>query len=324
MQELISVIVPVYKVEEYLKKCVESIQKQTYENLEILLIDDGSPDNSGKICDEYAKKDKRIKVIHKENGGLSDARNAGIDVATGEYITFVDSDDFISDDYIEYMYKMIIEAKVKLAICGVKQIWKNTQIEEEHKNTEILTSKGVFENILLDKGIEISAYAKLYHRDLWKEYRFPKGKVYEDTGIIYKIIEQAKDIVYGDKKCYYYVARHGSISKQAGFNKNEEDYIVHTNEMLKFIKEKYPELENAINRFTVYAKFRILRMLVFTKPRKREMEKEYIAQIKKYQKEVFKDKRTPRRDKIAIILLNLGLPVFKITWNIYCKLTGRI
>lgn len=325
MEDLISVIIPVYKVEEYLEKCVESIRNQTYTNLEILLVDDGSPDHCGNMCDEYAKQDERIKVIHKENGGLSDARNAGIEVAKGEYIAFVDSDDFVSLDYIEYMYKMLIEGKAKLAICGVKEIWKHTTIEKEpYAEAKILTPKETFENFLFAKGIEICAYAKLYHKDLWKEHRFPKGKVYEDTAIMYHIIEEAKTIVYGEKDCYYYIARVGSISKQPGFNKNEEDYIKHTDKMLTFLKGNYPELEEAINRFYVYAKFRILRMLIFTKPRNKQMEKEYVAEIKKYQKQVLKCKDTPKRDKIAIVLLNLGLPIFKITWTIYCKKTGRI
>ena len=325
MKDLISVIIPVYKVEKYLERCVESIQNQTYQNLEIILVDDGSPDNCGKMCDEYAKKDGRIKVIHKENGGLSDARNAGIDIATGEYIAFVDSDDFVSNDYIEYMYQMLIENDAKLAISGVMIIWKDTPITAGiHTNTQVLTPKETFENLLFAKGIEISAYGKLYHKSLWEENRFPKGKVYEDIAIMYKIIEDAKKIVYGDKKCYYYIARVGSISKQPGFNKNEEDYIVHTEQMLRFIEEKYPELQTAIYRFEVYAKFRILRMLIYTEPRNKNMEKEYVANIKKYRKQVFFCNQTPKRDKIAIILLSFGLPVFKVTWNLYCKHTGRV
>ena len=110
LQPLISVIVPCYNVEEYLPKCIESILNQTYRNLEILLVDDGSPDNCGRICDEYAAKDSRIRIIHKKNGGLSDARNAALDVMTGEYVTFIDSDDYVSDDYVEYLYKIIKES----------------------------------------------------------------------------------------------------------------------------------------------------------------------------------------------------------------------
>ena len=113
-KEVISIVVPIYKVEKYIKKCIDSIIEQTYKNLEIILVDDGSPDGCAKICDEYAKKDKRIKAIHKENGGLSDARNVGIDISTGKYICFVDSDDYIENNYIELLYKCIVENLVSI------------------------------------------------------------------------------------------------------------------------------------------------------------------------------------------------------------------
>ena len=167
-------------------------------------------------------------------------------------------------------------------------------------------------------------HGKLYEKTLFEDIKFPKGKVYEDTAIMYKLFEKAKILSFGNKKCYYYIARCDSISKSKGFNKKEEDYIENTNQMLKYIKNKYPELEKAVNRFYVYANFRILRMLIFTKPRNKKMEKEISKEIKKYKKDVFKDKKTPKRDKIAILTLNFGLPIFKITWNMYCIITGRI
>ena len=325
-KDLISVIIPIYKVEEYLDRCVQSVRKQTYKNLEIILVDDGSPDNCCTMCDNYASQDKRVKVIHKENGGLSDARNAGIEIATGEYLTFIDSDDYVSLDYIEYMYKLIQHGKSLLSICGVKDIWKNTKIDQNNSVIkEInLSSSEAFKNLLFDKGIEICAYAKLYHKSLWENIRFPKGKVYEDTAIMYKIFDEAKKISFGNKKCYYYIARIGSISKQQGYNKNEEDYIIHTTQMLEYIEKKYPELKTAVHRFDLYSKFRILRMLIFTKPRNIEMEKFCIDAIKKNKKEVFFCKDTPKRDKVAILLLNLGLSTFKYTWTLYCQFTGRI
>lgn len=325
MNEVVSVIIPIYKVEKYLPRCVDSIINQTYQNLEIILVDDGSPDNCGKMCDEYAKKDERIKVIHKQNGGLSDARNVGIEEATGKYIAFVDSDDFVTKDYIEYMYDMIAKYDSNLAISGVQVVWKSDEIIEKPGTKIIkLSSEDTFKNLLFGQGIDVCAYAKLYRMELFKDIKFPKGKVYEDTAIMYKIIEKAEKIVYGDKKNYYYIARAGSISKQTGFNKNEEDYIKHTSEMLNYIESNYPKLTTAVHRFDIYAKFRILRMLMVTKPRNKQMEKEYILGIKKYQKDVLKCQETPKRDKMAIILLNLGLPIFKITWTIYCKFTNRI
>ena len=328
MQDLISVIIPIYKVEDYLEKCIDSVINQTYKNLEIILVNDGSPDNCKQICEKYKEDDERIVIINKENGGLSDARNAGIDIAKGKYIAFIDSDDYVSEDYIKYLYSLINEYSAKMSICRVKEVWTNTRNEELQKDekltSKLLNSKETFYNLLFDKGVEVCAYAKLYSRELFNNIRFPKGKVYEDTAIMYKIIKNAKQIAYGDKKCYYYVAREGSISKHPEFNKNEMDYIEHTSQMLDYIEKRYPNLKSAIHRFDVYAKFRVLKMLIFTKPRNRQMEKEYVKEIKKNQKEVFKLKETPRKDKIAIILLNLGLPVFKFSWMIYRKLTGRI
>ena len=325
MEDLITVIIPIYKVEEYLEKCLDSVINQTYTNLEIILVDDGSPDNCGNICDKYAKKDERIKVIHKENGGLSDARNVGIKNANGKYITFVDSDDYITKDYVGYLYSLIKEYNVKLAICGIKTIWKETKkSKSEREKVECLDTKEAFKNMLFARGIEVAAYGKLYLTELWNGLEFPKGKAYEDTAVTYKLIEKSKKIAYGSKNCYYYVARVGSISKQQQFNKNEEDYIRHTQEMLKYIKEKYPELEDATDRFEIYSKFRILRILLFTKPRNKQMEKDIILEIKQKQKNVLSCKNTPIRDKIAIIALNIGLPVFKSFWCVYRKFTGRI
>ena len=128
MEELISVVVPVYNVEKYIDKCINSIINQTYKNLEIILVDDGSPDNCGNICDEYAKKDNRIIVIHKENGGLSDARNTGIEVSKGKYITFIDSDDYISDNYVSFLYNLIIEYKADISIGKHYVLYENGEI----------------------------------------------------------------------------------------------------------------------------------------------------------------------------------------------------
>ena len=325
MKELITIIVPIYKVEEYIDKCINSILNQTYKNLEIILVDDGSPDRCGSICDEYAKKDNRIVVIHKENGGLSDARNAGIEKAHGKYISFIDSDDFVTADYIEYMYRMLKKENVKLAVCGIQVVWKKTKMKQDNKlNCYKYTAEEAFNNLLWSKGIEISAYGKLYDRELWEKNKFPKGKVYEDTYVMYKIFEEAKNLVYGEKKSYFYIARKGSISKQKGFNKNEEDYILHTKIMLDYIEKKYPNLNIAVKRYGMYARFRILRMLVFTKPRNRKLEIKIKNWIERNYKEILNNSNTPLRDKIAIVSLRIGIPFFKLMWALYTKVTGRI
>lgn len=327
-KELISIVIPVYKVELYLEKCIESIINQTYKNLEIIIVDDGSPDNCPQICDEYSKKDKRIKVIHKENGGLSDARNAGIDIATGKYIAFVDSDDYVSDDYVEYMYRLIKKYKTQIATCETEVVnaEKNKLIKPSkfEENIEVFSKRDLFYNILFAKKVDVSAYSKLYETALFKDIRYPKGVVYEDTATTYKLIEKCNKIVTGNKKCYYYCLRYGSISKMDGFNPNEYDYIKNTNEMLEYLQKNYPDLQEGIDRFDLYANFRILRLLLFTKPRNKEMEQKVFKKIKEKRMKVLKYKDTPRRDKIAIILSFFGIPAIKISWKIYRKVTNRI
>ena len=328
-KDLISVVIPVYKVEEYIKRCIDSIITQTYENLEIILVDDGSPDNCPKICDEYAKKDKRVKVIHKENGGLSDARNAGIDIASGKYITFVDSDDYVTSDYVEYMYNILKKYDSQMATCQTLRVnSKDTEIKKIANNfqeeIELMTARDLFYNILFAKKSDVSAYSKLYKIELFDEIRYPKGVVYEDTATTYKLIEKCDKISVGNKECYLYCARPGSISKMKGFNKNEVDYIRNTDEMLKHLKNKYPDLEKAIKRYELYSNFRILRLLIFTKPRDKEMEKEIFQKIKTNRREVFSYQDTPKRDKFAIVLSLFGIKLFKISWLLYCKVTKRI
>ena len=195
MEDLITVVVPIYKVEKYLEKCIDSIIKQTYENLEIILVDDGSPDKCPQICDEYAKKDSRIKVIHKKNGGLSDARNAGIDIAKGEYITFVDSDDYIEKDYVEVLYDSIKENDSDMAIGSHKVIYENgTILNKETGEKSVLDAKTVLERILYDENIDLSAWAKLYKTELFEEIRYPKGRVFEDAATTYKLVDKSKKI----------------------------------------------------------------------------------------------------------------------------------
>ena len=326
-EDLISIVIPVYKVEKYLEKCVESVINQTYKNLEILLVNDGSPDNCPKICDEYAQKDNRIKVIHKENGGLSDARNAGIDVATGKYITFIDSDDYISNDYVEYMYNLAQKHNAQIATCEFEIVYLEDELKNDSEyieDIEVLTPRDFFYNMLFAKRSDVTACAKLYEIGLFKEIRYPKGVVYEDTATTYKLIEKCNKIATGNKKCYFYFTRPNSISKISGFNSNELDYIKNTNEMLDYLKNKYPDLEQAIDRFDLYANFRILRLLLFTKPRNKKMEKEIFEKIKNKRMKVLKYKDTPKRDKMAIVLSFFGLSIFKFSWLIYSKMTNRI
>ena len=217
--DLISVIVPVYKVEEYLDRCVESIVNQTYMNLEIILVDDGSPDDCPQMCDDWAKKDNRIKVIHKENGGLSDARNTGLDIAQGEYIGFVDSDDYIHPKMYELLYKSIVSNNADMSIC-------DTRIVDEDGNSIInknlfspfvqknISGKTVLEQKLFEKeGWKwIVVWPKLYTKCLFENVRFPNGKINEDEFIAQDIFVNCANLVCVNEQLYCYVQRSGSIT----------------------------------------------------------------------------------------------------------------
>ena len=215
--EKVSVIIPVYKVEQYLDRCVESVLHQSYTNLEILLVDDGSPDRCGTMCDEWVKNDPRIRVIHKENGGLSDARNTGIDAATGAYVTFVDSDDYIATDMLRHLMEAVIANGADMGICNVSLVDDEGQdLSPEGRplpiKNEVLTGMDVICRLHEPGGWGYHiACGKLYRKDLFAEIRFPKGRFCEDVSVSHQILGQCGRVACIRAFDYYYVQRTGSI-----------------------------------------------------------------------------------------------------------------
>ena len=226
-KDLISVIVPVYNVQAFLPQCVESIINQTYKNLEIILVDDGTPDESGKICDEYQKKDARIKVIHKQNGGLSDARNAGIEIAQGNYICFIDSDDLIHKDYIKCQYEQIVATNSDVSICLFDNFFEETEIKDfEVVNPEIqeLDKHNLTLKLFEKNNIHyICAWSKIYKRSLFETLRFDVGRLHEDEFIVYKIFDLCKKAVVVNVPLYLYRQRQGSITKASAYKQKNLD-----------------------------------------------------------------------------------------------------
>lgn len=209
----ISVIVPVYKVEKYIRKCVESILAQTFTDFELWLVDDGSPDNCGNICDEYAQKDARVKVIHKENGGLSDARNTALDVMNGKYVFFVDSDDWISKDALEIMHSALERTGAKVATGNIVSKY------EDGRET-VLYAPTQHERILLGDEMlttlhQPCACNRLYDAELFQTLRYPVGRLYEDAFTYHKILAQIDKMVLVGRNTYYYLIRGGSIMNSA-------------------------------------------------------------------------------------------------------------
>ena len=248
-KDLISVIVPVYKVEKYLEKCIESVLKQTYTNLQIILVDDGSPDNCGKICDEYAKKDSRIEVIHKANGGLSDARNVGISKAKGRYIGFVDSDDYIKEDMYEILLNLIKKYDADVSICNLYDVIDGNEcIRNKENGIREYSRLDILKKVLLDKNIQSYAWNKLYEKELFDEIKYPIGKKYEDIGTTFYLFEKCNKIVVTSEPEYYYLKRADSLVN----NVTESTILDYTEIIIQryiYIKQNIKELRKYNNYY---------------------------------------------------------------------------
>lgn len=209
---IISIIVPVYNIDKYISKCIDSLLFQSFKDIEIILVDDGSIDLSGKICDEYALKDNRIKVIHKENDGLSSARNTGLALAKGEYIGFVDGDDWVKDDTFEFLYKTLITHDADISVCGHFIVDGDT-VESIRNNGDIkiLNHVEALSAILLDDEINSFAWDKLYKRELFADLLYPVGRRFEDIAFTYLLFNRSNRVVQANVSKYYYVRRSGSI-----------------------------------------------------------------------------------------------------------------
>ncbi len=260
--ELISIIVPIYNVENYLQKCVESILNQTYHNIEIILVDDGSTDNSKVLCDALAEKNLCIKVVHKKNGGLSSARNAGISAADGKYLGFIDSDDYIEKEMFSVLYEAIRRTGKDIACCG-----RVVDIFGEYSNREFTLEKekiysrneAIKEVLYLEK-IDVSACDKLYKRRLFNRIKYPEGRISEDAAVIFDLLELSNGVVHVGKAFYHYVFRNNSITKSQYSNK-KQDVLYNLEETRKFIINNHPELIRDCNIYcTISASALILDM----------------------------------------------------------------
>lgn len=217
-EPLISVIVPIYKVERYLAKCVRSILNQTYRNLEVILVDDGSPDGCGAICDQFAQEDSRVRVIHKENGGLSDARNAGIDIATGDYFSFIDSDDWLDGNAYEAMLAVAEKYNAKLVCAGrydEDETTGQSQVGLCPEKEEFVPGKELVHRIFRWDHLDSAAWDKLYARELFQQIRYPVGRVVEDVPTTYRLVLLAGGGAMLPRPVYHYLHRENSITSAA-------------------------------------------------------------------------------------------------------------
>lgn len=259
-KELISVIVPVYQVEKYLVRCLESVVNQTYKNLEIILVDDGSTDASGEICDEYAEKDDRIKVIHKENGGLSSARNAGLDIAQGEYIAFVDSDDWIAPDMYQCLYQLLIlHPECQIAECGVIRATDNSKclVHHLHKYT-VLDKDGMFNYFFRVKGeaSNTGVWKYLIRREILSGFSFVIT-LNEDVEANYEFFNRATHMIRTNQKYYYYYVNKSGITKSQ-FSEKDLDYLKVWDRILERTRKENSEYEKLAEFYRSRANYTML------------------------------------------------------------------
>lgn len=241
---VISIIIPVYNIEKYLDQCMESVVGQTYSHIEIILVDDGSTDGSGELCDEWGKRDNRIRVYHKKNGGASRARNLGLKEARGEYIGFVDGDDYIAEDMYECLID-VMEDGVDISCCGTAIIYPakmrmQVEVYGEMQNPFFLTSREAIKELLLLRGLHYGVCDKLYRRKLFENVRFPEGKTCEDYPVSYEVVKKSRRIVNTGKVKYFYRYRENSTSKKP-FRISRMRYVLFTRDILRNVINDYPE-----------------------------------------------------------------------------------
>ena len=315
---LISVILPVFNMQAFLPRCMETLLKQTYTNLEFVLVDDGSGEECARLCDSYSELDERIKVYHKLNGGLSDARNYGLQQAGGEYISFADPDDCADTDYIAYLFQLIQDYRTPMAICMHRVVFADGRVNDYGgEGSEVLDSKTCLERMLYHERIDTSACMKLYHRSLFEGVNYPKGKQFEDIGTTYQLILRSGKVAVGYASKYSYFMRGDSITNCA-YNPHKLDLLEMTDRMAADVVSVYPDLADAALRRRVYARFSTLNQLLETDLD--DLKQEQIQFIKKYRKELLLRKRTPKRDKAAILFLMFGLKSYSLMWKYYQKL----
>lgn len=315
---LISVIVPCYMVEKYLDLCINSIIGQTYTNLEIILVDDGSTDQSGVICDNYAAKDNRIKVIHKKNGGLSDARNVAIDICQGEYITFIDSDDTVSKDHIETLYSLIEKYQCKLSVGQWQTYKEGTKLKiEQPRKKEILykTPQEAVTAMFYQEEFDNAACVKLYHRSLFDGIRFPKGLLFEDDYTVYQLLFRSDKVAYSNHITYYYLLRADSIEGSTFSEKKMNSALA----IFKSMEEEHYDLISQVlpayrSRYLSFCMHLILKA-----PDNFDKIDELWKRVKKYRLHVIFDSRARKKARIAALLSYFGTKPLKCAFKLVDK-----
>ena len=312
-RKLISIIVPIFNSEAYLDNCIYSILQQDYRFFELLLVDDGSTDLSGTLADAWAEKDNRIQVFHKNNGGQSSARNEGLRQAKGEYITFVDSDDYVLSDYLTYLISLFTPT-CQFTTCNHYVIRGNKQKKNSSSVSRLMTKKEAFEEVLFHGCIDVAPWGKLYKREIFEKIRFPEGRIFEDTWLFGDILKQSENVAFGEKCCYNYVIHNQSTVRKAYSSQNLQ-YVESAKKLATDALCCDPGLKTGAIRRINHARISVLRYMEHSQEieTKKGLRKEILQEAPQY----ITDPRTPRRDRVAVFLLKMGFVPFYYGWRIY-------
>lgn len=311
---LVSIIIPVYKVEKYLSRCVESILKQTYKNIEIILVDDGSPDESPAICDDFARKYKNINVIHKNNGGLSSARNAGLDICKGKYIAFVDSDDYVDSNFIMRLYNAIEKNDADIAMLQYAEVSEENNLPAIAPAKEILYKKKEVEKAFLELKVD-SVCVGLYRKEIIGNHRFIEEKTSEDIPFNFEVFKEAQTFVYIPEKRYYYFYNPDSISN-GSLDKNMLNYLYFRKMIVDYYDDKDEELLKLAKALYARAAFGLqCRMALFgigIELNEKECKQIFTSVYRSNRKEFFKERSIPVSRKIMAIAVFNFYPFIKL------------
>ena len=308
MNPKVSLIIPVYKVEKYLPRCLESVAAQTYDNFETILVDDGSPDRCGKMCDAFAAAHENVIVIHQENQGLSGARNNGLEIATGEYVAFIDSDDYVSEDYIEYLVNLIVEYGTDISVGGISAFFFNREpvLKKKREESRKFSRIESIKRMLYGKGFVVSACGKCYRRSLFSEVQYPEGKLFEDLDTTYKLFSKTDAIAYGSRFIYFYRQREESIMHQSLTEKMIEDGLDAAENVIRFMKDNIPEAEAAARSRHALEIVKFAARVTKNNEENREMFRYLRDKLKPIAREVLCDREVPWLTKLKIVAICMG------------------
>ncbi len=315
----ISVIIPVYNVESFLPRCVDSVLSQTFRDIEILLIDDGSTDSSGQLCDELTLTDGRIRVIHKENGGIGDARNTGIDHAQGEYLIFLDSDDYIDADMLETLYGLVLKYKTKIAACTIADHFKTREVKKHSGRIYLLSPQEAMRDILRGKRSNYSVCTKLIHRDLCESHRFRKGKTYEDVLYMPGLLLLAERVVLIDRPMYHYWHRSSSICSSP-FSADDLMHIEAHQYVLAQVREHWPALEDIAVFRCRWSQFLLLdKMLMSPEMEENPLFRQTVSDLREHWKEILVCPYFHLTRRVSVLALKLGVPCYRLLLLLHNK-----